>query len=66
METPRKWLNKYWCSVRNPTICLISEIYKGRSFSFHDAERQPQIKKENKFNFKEAIVSALKSLIQIK
>jgi hypothetical protein len=26
----------------------------------------PQIKKENKFNFKEVFVSALKSLIQIK
>jgi hypothetical protein len=54
METPRK---RQGYSI----ICLISEIYEGRSFSFHDADSS----KENKFNFKEAIVSAL-SLIQIK
>jgi hypothetical protein len=34
----------------------IRNILKGRSFSFHDTEQQ-QIKKENKFNFKDVIVS---------
>jgi hypothetical protein len=53
--------------VRYHTVCLISEIIqKGRSFSFDDADSQPQIKKENKFNIKEVIVCALKSVIQIK
>ena len=29
------WINT---DVRYPSICLISEIYKGRSFSFHDTD----------------------------
>ena len=47
--------------VHYTTICLLSEN-KGRSFSWW---WQQQIKKENKFNFKEVIVSTLKSLINI-
>jgi hypothetical protein len=53
METPRKPLNKYWCSVPH-YLSDIRNLYI------------KQIKKENKFNFKEVFVSALKSLIQIK
>jgi hypothetical protein len=51
--------------VRYPTICLISEIYTERQIVFLSWCWQPHIKKENKFNFKEANVSALKYLIQI-
>jgi hypothetical protein len=40
METPRKRLNKYWCSVPH----YLSDI------------RNIYIKKENKFNFKEVIL----------
>jgi hypothetical protein len=63
METPRKPLNKYWCSVPH-YLSDIRNIYI-------KADRFPlmmptAIKKENKFNFKEVFVSALKSLIQIK
>ena len=39
------WINT---CVRYPSICLISEKYKGRSFSFHDTDSmQQQIKKES-------------------
>jgi hypothetical protein len=48
METPRKPLNKYWCSVPH-YLSDIRNLYI------------KQIKKENKFNFKEVFVSALKS-----
>jgi hypothetical protein len=53
METPRKRLLN--AGVRYPTVCLITEIY-------HTVVN----KERNKFNFKEVIVCALKSLIQIK
>ena len=65
METPRKRLNKYWCSVPH---CLsdIKNIYtKAVRFPFMMLTAANKEKK-NKFNFKEVIVSALKSLIQIK
>ena len=64
METPRKPLNKYWCSVPH-YLSDIRNIYI-------KADRFPLMmltaanKEGNKFNFKEVFVSALKSLIQIK
>ena len=64
METPRKPLNKYWCSVPH-YLSDIRNIYI-------KADRFPLMmltaaNKERKiFFFKEVIVSALKSLIQIK
>ena len=64
METPRKPLNKYWCSVPH-YLSDIRNIYL-KADSFPLMMLTPQIKKENKFNFKEVFVSALKSLIQIK
>ena len=63
METPRKPLNKYWCSVPH-YLSDIRNIYI-KADRFPLMMLQPQIKKENKFNVKEVFVSALKSLIQI-
>ena len=64
METPRKPLNKYWCSVPHYLSDIRNIYIKADVFIWWCW--QPQIKKENKFNFKEVFVSALKSLIQIK
>ena len=61
METPRKRQSKCWGSVPH---CLSDKKNIDRSFSFHDDDGSR--KEENKFNFKEVIVYALKSLIQIK
>ena len=38
METPRKPLNKYWCSVPHYLSWYQKYIHKGRSFSFDDAD----------------------------
>jgi hypothetical protein len=65
METPRKRLNKYWWSVPH---CLsdIRNIYiKADRFPFMMLTAANK-KKENKFNFTQVIVSALKPLIKIK
>ena len=64
METPRKQLNKYWCSVPHYLSDIRNIYIKADRFPF--MMLTAQIKKENKFNFKEVIVSALMSLIQIK
>jgi hypothetical protein len=61
METPRKRLNKYWCSVPHYLSDIRNKYIKADRFPF--MMMTAQIKKENKFNFKEVIVSALKSLI---
>jgi hypothetical protein len=65
METPRKPLNKYWCSVPHYLSDIRNIYIKADRFPLMMLTA-PQIKKENKFNFKEVFVSALKSLIQIK
>jgi hypothetical protein len=59
-----KPLNKYWCSVPH-YLSDIRNIYI-KADRFHLMMLTVAKKKENKFNFKEVIVSALKSLIQIK
>ena len=64
METPRKPLNKYWCLVPH-YLSDIRNIYI-KADRFPLMMLTPQIKKENKLNFKEVFVSALKFLIQIK
>ena len=61
METPRKPLNKYCCSVPHYLSDIRNKYIKANRFPL--MMRQPQIMKENKFNFKEVFVSALKSLI---
>jgi hypothetical protein len=63
METLRKPLNKYWCSVPH-YLSDIRNIYI-KADRFPLMMLTAQIKKENKFNFKEVFVSALKSLIRI-
>ena len=63
METPRKPLNKYWCSVPHYLSDIRNIYIKADSFPLM---MLTAANKENKFNFKEVFVSALKSLIQIK
>jgi hypothetical protein len=57
METPRKPLSKYWCSVTH-YLSDIRNIYI-KADRFPLMMLTAQIKKENKFNYKEGIVSAL-------
>jgi hypothetical protein len=66
METPITWLSKYWCSVHH---CLSDNSNISRQLVFPSCfmyvQSQQSMKKENKYNIKEAIVCALKSLLQI-
>jgi hypothetical protein len=64
METPWKPLNKYWCSVPH-YLSDIKNIYiKADRFPLM---MQTAANRERKqIYFKEVIVSALKSMIQIK
>ena len=61
-----KLLNKYWCSVPHYMSDIRNIYIKADSFPLMMLTAVNNLKKENKFNFKEVFVSALKSLIQIK
>ena len=63
METPKKRLSKYWCSVPH-CQCDIRNIYI-KADRFHLMLTTAN-KERKQIYFKEVIVSALKSLIQIK
>ena len=64
METPRKRLNKYWCSVPHYMSDIRNIYIKADRFPFMMLTAVNKGKK--KILFKEVIVCALKSLIQIK
>ena len=63
METPRKLLNKYWCTVPH-YLSDIRNILKADRFFFMMMTAANKERKQ--IIFKEVIVSALKSLIQRK
>jgi hypothetical protein len=65
METLKKQLNKYWCSVPHYLSDIRNIYIKSDRFPLMMLTAANKEKK-NKFNFKEVFVSALKSLIQIK
>jgi hypothetical protein len=64
METPRKPLNKYWCSVPHYLSDIRNIYIKTDRFPF--VMLTAANKERKQIYFKEVFVSALKSLIQIK
>jgi hypothetical protein len=66
METPMKPLNKYWCLVPHYLSDIRNIYIKADRFPLMMLSMTAANKERKQINFKEVIVSALKSLIQIK